>query len=103
MKRFLFLLLAVVLMPALGQAQNNKAKRPNPMTPIEDVAGLPRVLLIGDSISIGYTLPTRELLKGKVNLHRIPTNGGPTIKGLKHIESWLGNKKWDVIHFNPAP
>ena len=35
------------------------------MTPIEDVAGLPRVLLIGDSISIGYTLPTRELLKGK--------------------------------------
>ena len=100
MKRFLFLLLAVVLLPALGQAQNNKAKRPNPMTPIEDVAGLPRVLLIGDSISIGYTLPTRELLKGKVNLHRIPTNGGPTIKGLQHIESWLGKKKWDVIHFN---
>ena len=53
MKRFLFLLLAVVLLPALGQAQNNKAKRANPMTPIEDVAGLPRVLLIGDSISIG--------------------------------------------------
>ena len=100
MKRFLFLLLAVVLLPALGQAQNNKAKRPNPMTPIEDVAGLPRVLLIGDSISIGYTLPTRELLKGKVNLHRIPTNGGPTIKGLQYIESWLGEKKWDVIHFN---
>ena len=117
MKRFLFLLLAVVLLPALGQAQNNKAKRPNPMTPIEDVAGLPRVLLIGDSISIGYTLPTRELLKGKVNLHRIPTNGGPTIKGLQHIESWLGkikcilqlsggmvlwlgNGKWDLIHFN---
>ena len=100
MKRFLFLLLAVVLLPALGQAQNNKAKRPNPMTPIEDVAGLPRVLLIGDSISIGYTLPTRELLKGKVNLHRIPTNGGPTIKGLQHIELWLGKKKWDVIHFN---
>ena len=100
MKRFLFLLLVMALLPALGQAQNNKAKRPNPMTPIEDVAGLPRVLLIGDSISIGYTLPTRELLKGKVNLHRIPTNGGPTIKGLHHIESWLGKKKWDVIHFN---
>jgi len=100
MKRFLFILLAMALLPALGQAQNNKAKRPNPMTPIEDVVGLPRVLLIGDSISIGYTLPTRELIKGKVNLHRIPTNGGSTIKGLQHIESWLGKKKWDVIHFN---
>ena len=100
MKRFLVLLLALALLPALGKAQNNKAKRPNPMTPIEDVAGLPRVLLIGDSISIGYTLPTRELIKGKVNLHRIPTNGGPTIKGLLQIESWLGKKKWDVIHFN---
>ena len=40
--------------------------------------GLPRVLLIGDSISIGYTLPVRELLQGKANVHRIPANGGPT-------------------------
>ena len=61
---------------------------------------MPRVLLIGDSISIGYTLPVRELLKGKVNLHRIPTNGGATIKGLEQIDSWIGKKKWDVIHFN---
>ena len=45
------------------------------MTPIE--VTLPNALIIGDSISIGYTLPTRFLLKGKVNLHRIPTNGGP--------------------------
>ena len=100
MKRFLFLLITMVLLPALGQSQNNKVKRQTPMDPIEDQPGLPRVLLIGDSISIGYTLPTRELLKGKVNLHRIPTNGGPTVKGLQQIESWLGRKKWDVIHFN---
>ena len=100
MKRFIFLLLTAALLPALCQAQNNKAKRPNPMAAIEDRPGLPRVLLIGDSISIGYTLPTRELLNGKVNLHRIPTNGGPTVKGLQQIESWLGKKKWDVIHFN---
>ena len=90
----------LLVLPALGQAQNAKVKRPNPMAPINDVPGLPRVLLIGDSISIGYTLPTRALLKGKVNLHRIPTNGGPTIKGLEHIDAWLGKKKWDVIHFN---
>jgi acyl-CoA thioesterase-1 len=64
------------------------------------VAGLPRVLLIGDSISMGYTLPTRTLLTGKANLHRIPQNGGPTKNGLAQIDKWLGTGKWDVIHFN---
>ena len=91
---------AMLALHAFGQVQNTKPKRPNPMAPIKEVPGLPRVLLIGDSISIGYTLPTRALLKGKVNLHRIPTNGGPTIKGLEQIDTWLGKKKWDVIHFN---
>jgi len=77
------------------------AAAPDPsLKPIEDVAGLPRVLLIGDSISMGYTLPTRKLLEGKANVHRIPTNGGPTINGLKHLDAWLGQAKWDVIHFN---
>ena len=32
-------------------AQNKKPKRPGPLAPIQDQAGLPRVLLIGDSIS----------------------------------------------------
>jgi len=48
------------------------------LEPVEDVAGLPRVLLIGDSISMGYTVPTRELLADKANVHRVPENGGPT-------------------------
>ena len=91
---------AMLALHAFGQVQNTKPKRPNPMAPIKEMPGLPRVLLLGDSISIGYTLPTRALLKGKVNLHRIPTNGGPTIKGLEQIDTWLGKKKWDVIHFN---
>ncbi|MGE0100771.1 MAG: SGNH/GDSL hydrolase family protein [Blastocatellales bacterium] len=74
---------------------------PNPaMEPIEDAPGLPRVLLIGDSISIGYTVPVRELLRGKANVHRIPENGGNTKRGLEKLSGWLGNGKWDVIHFN---
>ena len=76
------------------------AKRPSPFTKVEDEPKLPRVLLIGDSISIGYTLPVREFLKGKVNIHRIPTNGGPTTRGLTSIDAWLGKGKWDLIHFN---
>src|SRR5205814_1317759 len=69
------------------------------MTDIPDEAGLPRVLLIGDSISIGYTIPVRELLKGKANVHRILTNGADTANGLAHLTAWLGTGKWDVIHF----
>jgi hypothetical protein len=82
-------------------ASKKKKTAPNPaFAKIEDVPGLPRVLLIGDSISIGYTVSVRELLKGKANVHRIPANGGPTTSGLKHLDAWLGKSKWDVIHFN---
>jgi len=78
-----------------------KQKRLNPVfAPVEDDPSLPRVLLIGDSISIGYTLPVRELLTGEVNLHRIPENARHTGIGLQKIDEWLGNEKWDVIHFN---
>ncbi|HEX3871489.1 MAG TPA: hypothetical protein VHV77_13690, partial [Pirellulales bacterium] len=56
------------------------------MRSIKDVPGLPRVLLIGDSISIGYTPEVRELLKGKANVHRIPQNGGATDVGLENME-----------------
>ena len=79
-----------------------KAKpAPSPVTaPITDEPGLPRVLLIGDSISMGYTLSVRELLKSKANVHRIPANGGPTVNGLKNLKAWLGTGKWNVIHFN---
>lgn len=74
---------------------------PHPsLVPVQDVAGLPRVLLIGDSISMGYTVPVRKLLEGVANVHRIPQNGGPTKNGVANIEKWLGAGKWDVIHFN---
>lgn len=79
---------------------DSDSKKNDAMTPIEDDPELPRVLLIGDSISIGYTLPVREKLKGKANVHRIPQNGGATEVGLEKMKSWLGNGKWDVIHFN---
>ncbi len=68
--------------------------------PVVDQSELPRVLLIGDSISVGYTVGVRERLAGKANVHRIPENGGPTSRGVANIEVWLGDVDWDVIHFN---
>ncbi|MFP3903242.1 MAG: SGNH/GDSL hydrolase family protein [Armatimonadota bacterium] len=60
----------------------------------------PRVLIIGDSISVGYTEPTQQILEGKAEVRRIPMNGGPTIRGVEHIDEWLGDEDWDIIHFN---
>ncbi|MEM9645897.1 MAG: SGNH/GDSL hydrolase family protein [Planctomycetota bacterium] len=61
---------------------------------------LPNVLLIGDSISIGYTVAARKALAGQANVFRPPTNCGPTSKGVSELQAWLGDRKWDVIHFN---
>ena len=89
-----FLLTVVLSVPQGASADDAKKKTappkrtPNPaMAKIEDVAGLPRVLLIGDSISIGYTVPVRELLKGKANVHRPLTNCGPTTKASPRLSS----------------
>ena len=102
------LLISLLLAGALSAQDNpeNKAKKakkkrvPAAMKPVKDTPGLPRVLLIGDSISIGYTVGVRELLLGKANVHRPLTNCGPTTKGVKELDKWLGDKPWDVIHFN---
>ena len=86
-----------------GRVKEEKyvAPPPNPvLAPITDTAGLPRVLVIGDSISMGYTLPVRRALNGQANVHRIGENGGPTIRALTNIETWLVDGRWDVIHFN---
>lgn len=85
---------ACFLFPALAQDYRV------PVPPIQDDPALPRVLLIGDSISIGYGMPVRKRLEGKANVHRIPNNGGPSSNGVFMIDTWLGKTKWDVIHFN---
>jgi acyl-CoA thioesterase-1 len=92
-----FVLVAVVT--GTNAAQDKKKVDPA-FEPVKDDPKLPRVLLIGDSISIGYTPAVRKLLAGKANVHRIPENGGPTDHGTKNIKKWLGESKWDVIHFN---
>lgn len=97
------LVFAAALAPAAesSKAAPKKAKAPNPvLAPITDIAGLPRVLLIGDSISMGYTLDVRAKLAGKANVHRPLENCGDTARGVASIDKWLGTGKWDVIHFN---
>ena len=74
----------------------------------ETTAPKPRVLILGDSISIGYTPFVREMLKDEATVVR-PTNAkgadencGDTARGVKTIDRWLQAQggQWDVIHFN---
>ena len=60
----------------------------------------PRVLIIGDSISIGYFEPTKQLLAGKAEVVHNAGNAGHTRNGLAQLDAWLGDTPWDVIHFN---
>lgn len=61
---------------------------------------LPSVLIIGDSISIGYTPYVQRSLKGKANVIHAPGNNQGTSLGIQKLSAWIGKKKWDVIHFN---
>ncbi|MCG6154785.1 FG-GAP-like repeat-containing protein [Rubinisphaera margarita] len=73
------------------------------IAPVDDDPDLSRVLIIGDSISIGYTLTVREELAGVANVHRPADNARMTTYGLEHLTEWItvnGNRRWDAIYFN---
>lgn len=59
------------------------------------------VLIVGDSISIGYTPFLKDsLARQGVYVEHNRGNGGSTIRGRDSIESWIGSRQWDVIVFN---
>ncbi|MEQ9288022.1 MAG: SGNH/GDSL hydrolase family protein [Cyclobacteriaceae bacterium] len=69
---------------------------------------LPKVLIIGDSIAGGYFSFVEEGLVGEALLFKpivIDEKGDSTscegtTMGVENIEQWIGEAKWDVIHFN---
>ena len=58
------------------------------------------VLVIGDSISIGYTPFIKTALSPNVEVAHNPVNGGSTLRGMESMDKWLDNRDWDVILFN---
>ena len=99
------------LMPTANLKYNGSRKNSSFYTPARDAHGihaeskpsgkdLPRVVLIGDSISVGYTPEVIHQLQDKAFVSRAKANCGDTNRGLAALDSWLGNTKWDLIHFN---
>lgn len=80
----------VMVRPRAYPAEPEKAARPDK----------PRVLLIGDSISIGYTPATIKLLEGVAQVTHHPGNAQNTRNGLEKLKEWLKAGPFEVIHFN---
>lgn len=82
---------SVLLLPEINLAANDQFQK---------------VLILGDSISIGYTPFVKTMLSYMAVVERpMLENGEPencegTTKGVQNIRRWLGDTKWDVIHFN---
>lgn len=68
--------------------------------PAAEDSPLPRVLLIGDSICGGYQKGVKKQLAGQAEVVKNAGNAQHTRNGLEKIDAWIGDGKWDVIHFN---
>jgi len=67
---------------------------------LSDDPKLPRVLVIGDSISMNYHNATKAALQGKVNYHRIEGNSGDSARGATSFASWFGDTSVKGMHWN---
>ncbi|MDG1277239.1 MAG: SGNH/GDSL hydrolase family protein [Algoriphagus sp.] len=59
-----------------------------------------KILIIGDSISMGYTPYVWKSFQGKALVTHNPGNGQHTGTGLEKIEEWIGDEDWDLIQIN---
>lgn len=60
----------------------------------------PKVLIIGDSISIGYTKYVKEHFADKAIIVHNEGNAQHTKTGLEKINTWIADENWDIIQFN---
>jgi len=77
-----------------------RGANPSALLQVAEDPKLPRVLIIGDSISMGFTPPLREKFKNKANVHHPPENCRSSRQTAQRIDQYLGKKPWDVIQFN---
>lgn len=59
-----------------------------------------KLVLIGDSIRMGYAPFVIETLGSEHEIFHPETNGGTSTNVLAHIEEWVAQQKPDVVHVN---
>jgi lysophospholipase L1-like esterase len=81
--------LVTLAVPSPAQAPSEEAK-----------PGLPKVVLIGDSIRLGYAPLVVKRLDGKAVVVSPKANGGDSANVLKNLDEWLVREKPAVVHLN---
>ena len=61
---------------------------------------MPKVVLIGDSIRMGYAPLVAKLLDGKATVISQSVNGEDSGNVLRHLDEWVIEEKPDVVHIN---
>jgi lysophospholipase L1-like esterase/dienelactone hydrolase len=61
---------------------------------------LPKVVLVGDSIRLGYAPLVAKRLEGKARVVSVEANGGDSDNVLKHLDEWVLREKPAVVHLN---
>src|SRR3954462_9398774 len=89
LRRFLFATLPVALLTSTAIAAGPGAEK-----------SLPTIVLIGDSIRIGYAPFVTEMLKGKADVVAAKENGGDTTRVISNLDQWAIVHRPTVVHFN---
>jgi dienelactone hydrolase/lysophospholipase L1-like esterase len=61
---------------------------------------LPKVVLAGDSIRLGYAPLVAKALAGKAIVVSAEANGGDSANLLGHLDEWIISEKPDIVHWN---
>jgi lysophospholipase L1-like esterase len=64
------------------------------------LAELPSVVLIGDSIRLGYEPFVAETLSGRADVTGPPENCGTSARLLEHLDRWTARSQPSLVHFN---
>lgn len=87
-----FLLSAILLATAVSVF----AQQP----PAQPKTELPKILLLGDSIRLGYAPLVARQLAGIAEVISPKENGGDSAATLMLLDQWLGDVKPAIVHFN---
>src|SRR3954451_17989784 len=87
-----------VLLSLVGLLTASAPTRGQVVTPSR--TELPKVVLIGDSIRMGYAPKVAERLAGKAGVISSPDNGGDSANVLANLDEWVVRQKPDVVHLN---
>lgn len=88
MKRLAFMLAVLCSLSTPTAAQPQPARQ------------IPRVVLVGDSIRLGYAPLVAERLAGRAEVVSAEANGGDSANVLKNLEEWVIGRKPDIVHLN---